>query len=79
MLELALALVGLVTAGIISLIGHAITSQAAVVVGLVAIALGLAVGLTTGFWYHVMLYRSSRPGCACPAGGGCLRRACTRT
>ena len=57
MLELALALVGLVTAGIIALIGHAITSQAAVAVGLVAIALGLAVGLTTGFWYHVLLHR----------------------
>ena len=57
MLELALALVGLVTAGIIALIGHAITAQAAVLIGLVAIALGLAVGLTTGFWYHVMLHR----------------------
>lgn len=57
MLELALALVGLVTAGIITLIGHAITSQAAVVVGLGAIALGLAVGLTTGLWYHVMLHQ----------------------
>lgn len=57
MLELALALVGLVTAGIIALIGHAITSQAAVLIGLVAIALGLAVGLTTGLWYHVMLHR----------------------
>ena len=57
MLELALALVGLVTAGTIALIGHAITSQAAVAIGLVAITLGLAVGLTTGFWYHVMLYR----------------------
>jgi hypothetical protein len=57
MLELALALVGLVTAGIIALIGHAITSQTAIAVGLVTIALGLMVGLTTGFWYHVLLYR----------------------
>ena len=80
MLELALALVGLVTAGIIALIGHAITAQAAVAIGLVAIALGLAVGLTTGFWYHVMLYRilfgQDAPA---PAGGGCLHRACTST
>src|SRR5580765_115056 len=58
MLELALALVGLVTVGIVALIGHSITSQAAVAIGLVAIALGLVVGLTTGFWYHVMLHRT---------------------
>jgi hypothetical protein len=61
MLELALVVVGLVTAGIIALIGHAITSQAAVAAGLVAIALGLAVGLTTGFWYHVLLHRILSP------------------
>lgn len=56
MLELA-ALVGVVTAGVIGLIGGAIGSQAAVAVGLVAISLGLAGGLTTGFWYHVLLLR----------------------
>ena len=57
MLELTLALAGILMAGAIALIAHAITSQAAVVIGLVAIAIGLAVGLTTGLWYHVMLHR----------------------
>jgi len=57
MLEAALVLVGILTVGLIALIGHAVTSQIAVLVGLAAIALGLVVGVSTGLWYHVMLHR----------------------
>lgn len=57
MLELALVLGGVVTTVFIALIGHAFTSTMAVALGLFALALGLLLGLATGFWYHVVLYR----------------------
>jgi hypothetical protein len=57
MLELLLVLasvVGLVVIGIITLV---ITPQIMIELGLWVLAAGLLVGIPTGFWYHVVLYR----------------------
>jgi hypothetical protein len=57
MMEIALVLVGLVAVGVVGLVGAAPTPGLVAAIGLGALLVGLAVGVPTGFWYHVILYR----------------------
>ena len=57
MLELLLVLGGIVGVGVIGLVSLVITPELMVQLGLWALAAGLLIGLPTGFWYHVALYR----------------------
>jgi hypothetical protein len=56
-LEIALVLIGIATAGVTLLLSSVLTSALLTAVGLGVLLLGLALGLPTGFWYHVVLYR----------------------
>lgn len=57
MLELLLVLGSLVVIGLIGLLAVVITPPLMVEVGLWGLALGLLIGIPTGWWYHVTLYR----------------------
>lgn len=57
MLEIALVLVGITAAGVITLLSSVLTPALMTAVGLGLLLLGLGLGLPTGFWYHVVLYR----------------------
>jgi hypothetical protein len=57
MLELLLVFGSLVAVAVIGLITVVITPQIMTEVGLWMLAGGLLVGIPTGVWYHVVLYR----------------------
>ena len=57
MLELLLVLASLVGLCVIALITVVVTPQIMIELGLWVLAVGLLVGIPTGLWYHVILYR----------------------
>jgi hypothetical protein len=57
MIEITLVLVALVAVGLVGFIGAAAAPGLIAAIGLGTLLLGLAVGVPTGFWYHVILYR----------------------
>ena len=57
MLELALVLTAVVALGSIGIVAALLTPGLIAGIGLGVLLLGLLVGLPTGFWYHVILYR----------------------
>ena len=58
MLELLLVLASLVVIGLTGLLTVVATPPRMVELGLWALALGLLIGIPTGWWYHVVLYRA---------------------
>jgi hypothetical protein len=58
MLEITLVLATVVAVGLIGFLVSTLSSSLVATIGVGALALGLAVGVPTGFWYHVILYRS---------------------
>lgn len=61
MLELLLVLASVAGLGVITFITVVITPQIMIELGLWALAGGLLVGIPTGLWYHVALYRQLAP------------------
>jgi len=57
MLECALVLVALVVMGLSGVAGAILTVRVLTGLGLGALIFGLLLGVPTGFWYHVVLYR----------------------
>lgn len=57
MLETSLVLVALLVLGLSGLLGAMFTARLLTALGLGAMVLGLLLGIPTGFWYHVILYR----------------------
>ena len=55
--EVTLVLGALVLAGLVGLAGAIFTPFLVVMAGVAILALGLLVGVPTGFWYHALLYR----------------------
>jgi len=68
MLELLLVLGGIVGIGLIGLISLVITPQLMIELGLWVLAGGLLVGIPTGLWYHVVLYRQLATRMTLPPG-----------
>ncbi len=58
MYELLLVLASMVGFGAIALITVVITPQIMIELGFRLLAVGLLVGIPTGLWYHVALYRA---------------------
>ena len=61
MLELLLVLGSLVGFCLIALITVVVTPQIMIELGLWVLAVGILVGIPTGLWYHVILYRQLAP------------------
>jgi hypothetical protein len=61
MLEIALVLATVVAVGVLGFLATILTPRLMTTIGLVTLALGLLVGVPTGFWYHVLLYRVLSP------------------
>ena len=57
MLEIMLVLIALVAAGLSGVAGAIFTPRLLTALGLGTLILGLLLGVPTGFWYHVILYR----------------------
>lgn len=57
MLEAALVLAAVVSVGVVGLLTTVLTAPVMIMLALGALLLGLVVGVPTGFWYHVVLYR----------------------
>lgn len=57
MLEATLVLGALAVVGLVVLLATVLTAPAMIVLALGTLVLGLAVGVPTGLWYHVLLYR----------------------
>src|SRR5262249_24574429 len=57
MLETTLVLGALVVVALSGLAGAAFTGRVLATLGLATMILGLLLGIPTGFWYHVVLYR----------------------
>jgi len=66
MLEIALVLTTIVTVGLLGFLTTIITPRLMTTIGIVMLTLGLFVGVPTGFWYHVLLYRVLSPRVALP-------------
>jgi len=66
MLEIALVLATIVTVGLLGFLTTIITPRLMTMIGIVTLTLGLFVGVPTGFWYHVLLYRVLSPRIALP-------------
>jgi len=58
MLELLLVLVTVAVIALIGLLTVLVTPPLMVAYGLWALAAGLLIGIPTGWWYHVVLYRT---------------------
>ncbi len=58
MFEIALVLIAVVAAGLIGFVATIVTPSLVTAIGLATLVLGLVLGVPTGFWYHVILYRS---------------------
>ena len=61
MIEITLVLIALVAVGLIGFIGAVVTPGLIAAIGFGALLVGLAMGVPTGFWYHVILYRCVSP------------------
>jgi hypothetical protein len=61
MLEIAVMLIAVAVAGLIVSLAAIVTAGLTALLGLGLLALGLVVGVPTGFWYHVVLYRLASP------------------
>jgi len=57
MAELALVLMGVAAMGLVALAAATLTPELMAGIGLGTLLLGLALGLPTGLWYHVILFR----------------------
>lgn len=57
MLEVTLVLGAVVAVGLFVLLASVLTAPAMIMLAIGVLLLGLAVGVPTGFWYHVLLYR----------------------
>lgn len=57
MLEATLVLGAVVSVGLVVLLATVFTAPVMIMLALGALLLGLVVGVPTGFWYHVVLYR----------------------
>jgi len=57
MLEMTLVLTAVVAVGLVVLLATVLSAPVMIVLALGALLLGLVVGVPTGFWYHVLLYR----------------------
>lgn len=57
MLEATLVLGTVAAVGLVVLLAPVLTAPVIIVLALGALLLGLVVGVPTGFWYHVVLYR----------------------
>src|SRR6266545_4114074 len=57
MLEMTLVLAALASVGLVVLLATLLTPPVMIMLAVGALLLGLAVGMPTGFWYHVALYR----------------------
>jgi hypothetical protein len=57
MLETTLVVVAVAAAGLAALVAPVVPSGIVTLLGLGTLGLGLVVGVSTGLWYHVMLYR----------------------
>ena len=61
MLEIAVVLIAVAAAGLIVALAAVVTAGLTTLLGLALLLVGLAVGVPTGFWYHVVLYRLAAP------------------
>ncbi len=61
MLEAALVLVALLLVGVVLLLGTIPLASLATLIGMATLGLGLLIGVPSGFWYHVVLYRYVGP------------------
>lgn len=57
MLEATLVLTAVVAVGLVVLLATVLTAPVMIMLTLGTLVLGLVVGVPTGFWYHVLLYR----------------------
>jgi hypothetical protein len=57
MIELTLVLVGVVAVWLMSSLDASVTPTVIAALGVGALLVGLAMGVPTGLWYHVILYR----------------------
>ena len=57
MLEVTLVLVAVVAVGLAGILATLPASTLMTVAGVATLTVGLAIGLPTGLWYHVILYR----------------------
>ena len=57
MLEATLVLGAVAAVGLAVLLATVLTAPVMIMLALGALLLGLVVGVPTGFWYHVLLYR----------------------
>ncbi|MDP2702640.1 MAG: hypothetical protein Q8P98_11280 [Candidatus Rokubacteria bacterium] len=57
MLEITLVLTAVAAVGLVALLATVLTPGFMIVIALGTLLLGLVVGVPTGFWYHVVLYR----------------------
>ena len=67
MLELLLVFGALIVFGVIGFITLVITPQIMILLGLWVLAAGLLIGIPTGLWYHVALYRQLATRMALPS------------
>jgi hypothetical protein len=57
MLEATLVLGAVLSVGLVVLLATMLTAPVMIMLAVGALLLGLVVGVPTGFWYHVVLYR----------------------
>jgi hypothetical protein len=67
-LEITLVLLAVVSVGLVGVLVTALTPSVVTVVAMATMCLGLVVGVPTGFWYHVVLYRVVSPKIQLPRG-----------
>jgi len=58
MFEITLVVIAVIAAGLIGFVATIVTPGLVTAIGLGVLLLGLVMGVPTGFWYHVILYRS---------------------
>ena len=68
MLEITLVLLAVVSVGLVGVLVTVLTPSLVTVVAMATMGLGLVVGVPTGFWYHVVLYRVVSPKVRLPRG-----------
>ena len=57
MLELGLVVVAIASVGMVGLMTSAFSYGVVTAIGLTTLSVGLLLGVPTGLWYHVVLYR----------------------
>jgi len=67
-LEITLVLLAVVSVGLVGVLVTVLTPSLVTVVAMATMGLGLVVGVPTGFWYHVVLYRVVSPKVRLPRG-----------